>query len=86
MHPNVKIPQRNFTLNLIDELMGGCRYLSKRGRPNLIPACHSELNLELELAPEVQTTQSKCAVHQQRVNTKYFCKARKVQMCQSMLL
>ena len=83
LHPDVKITQRKFTLNLIDELIGGLTYLSKRGRPNVTPARHSasRFNRELEHAPELQTTQSKCAVHQQRVDTKYICRACKVRMC-----
>ena len=83
LHPDGKSTQRKFTLNLIDELIGGRTYLSKRGRPNVTPARHSasRFNRELEHAPELQTTQSKCAVHQQRVDTKYSCRACKVRMC-----
>lgn len=74
-----KMTQRQLTLKLIGELIGGCSYVHKAGH---IPAGHadSRYNIDIEHYPAALAKQSRCMVHKQRVDTKLMCNTYNVHM------
>ena len=72
--------QRDFTLKIIDGLIGGRTYTHKSAPTHgLSPDCRT--NRDLDHAPLKLNTQSRCHVHLNRVDTLFVCGACNVRMC-----
>ena len=72
--------QRDFTLTIIDGLIGGRTNTHKFAPTHgLSPDCRT--NCDLDHAPLKLNTQSRCHVHLNRVDTLFVCGACNVRMC-----
>lgn len=79
LHPDSKIRQFTYVLQVVDGLIGGRTYVKRMGRP--APQLDQRFNRNLEHAPVKNATSSKCAVHTRRVDTTFSCGACQVRMC-----
>ncbi|KAK6167110.1 hypothetical protein SNE40_021213 [Patella caerulea] len=80
-HKDSKLSQYDFFVKLSEGLIGGRSFTKKKGRPSAELPHEISFDRKLYHAPVKHSTQSKCVVHSNRVDTTYGCGVCNKRMC-----